>query len=68
MYKKLVLLRDWPDHYIKRLKGYPYHSLRVGDYRVILLWIRRKDVIWVVAVGDRDKIYSDLDSIEDVNG
>lgn len=46
-----------PERYIKRLQGYDYHRLRVGDYRAIIKWKRQSDVFVVVAVGHRKTVY-----------
>jgi mRNA interferase RelE/StbE len=57
IYQKLEEITDWPDHYIKPLTGYPYFRLRIGDYRVIIDWRKKRDELWVVAVGHRKNIY-----------
>ena len=57
IYDKLEDSKDWPDHFLERLKGYPYHKLRVGDYRVIIDWIKDRDQLYVIAVGHRKNIY-----------
>lgn len=54
---KLKAIKEWPDHHLKPLKGYPYFSLRIGDYRVIIDWRKERDELWVVAVGHRRNIY-----------
>ena len=54
---KLKVIMDWPDHHLKPLKGVPYFSLRMGDYRVIIDWRKDRDELWVVAVGHRRNIY-----------
>ncbi len=54
---KLKMIKEWPDHHLKPLKGYPYFSLRIGDYRAIIDWRRDRDELWVVAVGHRRNIY-----------
>ena len=54
---KLKDIKEWPDHYLKPLKGIPYFSLRIGDYRVIIDWRKERDELWVVAVGHRKNIY-----------
>jgi mRNA interferase RelE/StbE len=54
---KLKIIRNFPDHYLKPLKGYPYFSLRIGNYRAIIDWRRKKDQLWIVAVGHRRNIY-----------
>ena len=57
--KKLRSIEDFPDHYLKRLSGSPYYSLRVGDYRVIIDWQREDDpeVLFVRDIGHRRNIY-----------
>ncbi|MBN1390149.1 MAG: type II toxin-antitoxin system RelE/ParE family toxin [Candidatus Thermoplasmatota archaeon] len=39
------------------MKGIPYFSLKIGDYRVIIDWRREQDILWVVTVGHRKNIY-----------
>ena len=53
--KKLREIKDDPYSYIKRLVGSQLFSLRVGDYRLLL--ILTKDKIFVVRVGHRSKVY-----------
>ena len=55
--EKLKEITPWPDHFLKPLRGIPYFSLRVGDYRVIIEWRKERDELWVVAVGHRRNIY-----------
>lgn len=40
--KKLREICDWPDHFLKPLKGRNDYVLRVGDYRVLIDW-RKND-------------------------
>ncbi len=47
-------LADYP-HY--RLTGSSEYRLRVGDYRVIYEFDATQNEIYVLAVGNRDKIY-----------
>ena len=47
-------LGDYP-HY--RLTGSPLFRFRAGDHRVIYEFDVEKNVIYVLAVGNRDKIY-----------
>lgn len=55
--KKFAEVREWTEHHLERLSGYPYYKLRVGDYRAILSWDREDDVIYVEAVGHRRNVY-----------
>ncbi len=57
---KMKLVSKNPFHYIKRLKGTPLHSLRTGNYRVIMSIEREKLVILLVEVGNRKNVYDDL--------
>ena len=54
---RLKTIREWPDHYLKPLKGHPYFSLRIGAYRAIIDWRKDKDQLWVIAVGHRRNIF-----------
>ena len=47
-------LADFP-HY--RLKGSTEYRFRVGDYRVIYNYDIQRNEIFILAVGNRDKIY-----------
>ncbi|WP_343217296.1 type II toxin-antitoxin system RelE family toxin [Halovivax gelatinilyticus] len=55
--KKLRDVRDWPDHYLKRLTGRDDYVLRVGDYRVLIEWKKRDDELYVKSVGHRRNFY-----------
>ena len=55
--KKLAEAKDWTEHRLERLSGWPYYKLRAGDYRAIITWDRDKDVLIVEAVGHRRNIY-----------
>jgi mRNA-degrading endonuclease RelE of RelBE toxin-antitoxin system len=47
-------LADYPHH---RLTGLTEFRFRIGDYRIIYEFDAAKNVIYVLAVGRRDKIY-----------
>lgn len=55
--KKLDEIRDWPDHFLKSLKGRDDYVLRVGDYRVLIAWEKDDDVLYVKSVGHRRNFY-----------
>lgn len=55
--KKLEEVRDWPDHRLEPLTGWPYHTVRAGDYRAIVSWDRERDRVVVEAVGHRRNVY-----------
>jgi mRNA interferase RelE/StbE len=46
-----------PYTHVKKLTGYPYFRLRVGDYRVIIDIQENKLIIFVIELGHRSKIY-----------
>ena len=58
--EKINLLVPNPFHYIKRLKGVPLYSLRIGKYRVLMSIEKEKLVILVVDIGKRKNVYDDL--------
>jgi mRNA interferase RelE/StbE len=55
--EKVEEISEDPFRYVKKLKGFPLYSLRVGVYRVILSIEAKNLVIFVVEVGHRRKIY-----------
>lgn len=46
-----------PSHFLKGLKGVTSHKLRVGDYRIIIDWLRNDETLLVLKVGKRSQIY-----------
>jgi mRNA interferase RelE/StbE len=54
---KLDEARDWTNHRLEKLTGYPYYKLRAGDYRPIITWNREDDRLIVEAVGHRRNVY-----------
>jgi mRNA interferase RelE/StbE len=54
---KLDDITDFPEHYLKRLRGAPYHRLRVGDYRVIIDWRKDDEELFVREIGHRRNVY-----------
>ncbi|MCX6749019.1 MAG: type II toxin-antitoxin system RelE/ParE family toxin [Candidatus Pacearchaeota archaeon] len=48
-----------PFHFIKRKQNSPYFILRISDYRAILDMQQAKNMIFVIEVGHRSKIYED---------
>lgn len=48
---------EFTEYRLERLSGWPYHKLRVGDYRAIVTWDRDEDAIIVEAVGHRRNVY-----------
>lgn len=60
---KLKELRDWPEHFLKPLKGRDDYVLRVGDYRVLIDWEQHEDghdVLYVKSIGHRRNFYDRL--------
>ena len=49
-------LKTFPHH---RLKGHNRFRLRVGDYRIIYTFDAERNIIHLLAVGNRRKIYRD---------
>ena len=53
----LERIRTRPYAFVKKLSGYPYYRLRVGDYRVILDIRNKQLIIIIIEVGHRKNIY-----------
>lgn len=53
-------IRIRPEHYIKKVVGLPFHSLRIGKYRAILLLDLNSKEIKVIKIGHRKDIYKNL--------
>ena len=58
--EKVEDIVDDPFRYVKKLRGLPFYSLRVGKYRVILVLDIEKHNIYVVAIEHRKKAYKKL--------
>lgn len=58
--KKVGSILGQPSRFVERLEGYPFFKLRVGDYRVILDIRNTENIIVVVLVGHRSKVYQGL--------
>jgi len=54
---KLHDIKDFPEHYLKRLSGSPYYRLRVGDYRVIIDWDKDRGELFIRDIRHREKAY-----------
>lgn len=46
-----------PPEWLAPLEGLPYHKLKVGDYRAVILVIRDDGVLEVHSVGHRRNVY-----------
>jgi len=55
--KKLFLIRQDLFRSIERIKGIELWKLRIGDYRAIVRPVRASEVLYVVKIGHRKKIY-----------
>jgi len=55
--KTLERIKIRPYHFIKRKEGSPYFIFRVGDYRIILNLENKKQIIYVLDVDNRGRIY-----------
>lgn len=53
----LERIRIRPYDFVKKLVGYPYYRLRVGDYRLILDIKNDNLIIIVLEVGHRRSVY-----------
>ena len=53
----LERVRLSPERYLRKLKGRPEYRLRVGDYRLLILVDRDKQILYMVEVDHRKNIY-----------
>ena len=53
--KKLREIKYNPFHYVKRLVGSELYSLRVGDYRILMIIINNR--LFITRIGHRSKVY-----------
>ncbi len=58
--QKLESIKENPFNYVKRLKGAPLFSLRVGDYRIIMDIKNNQLLIFVMRIGHRRNVYEEL--------
>ncbi len=54
---KIEQIKENPEHFIEKMQGTPEFKLRVGDYRVILLFDKGNKKIKIQMVGHRRNIY-----------
>ena len=46
-----------PDEYVRKLSGFSYYRLRVGDYRIIMDIQHQSLIIFIIAVAHRRNVY-----------
>ena len=59
--KKLELAKENPQYFFKRLVGSEYHTLRVGDYRVLAEISNEKRTIFLSSIRHRKNIYKTVE-------
>ncbi len=55
--KKLEEAAENPAHFFGRLSGAEDYKLKVGDYRIIVLLLHEKEIVFVEKIGHRKNIY-----------
>jgi len=55
--RKVEEIKTNPFRYVKKLKGLPFYTLRVGNYRVIMAIEFKKLIIFVIEVEHRRRVY-----------
>lgn len=55
--RKLEEAAENPNHHFTRLVGHDDYKLRVGDYRVLVLLLHGKKIVFVQKIGHRKNIY-----------
>lgn len=65
---KLEDVREFPEHFLDRLKHHPGYRLRVGDFRVLVDWDKGEEKIYAIDVFERKKEYRELGTYREVWG
>jgi len=55
--QKVENIKENPEPYLKQLTNDPRHSLRVGDYRILVNFSKTDQKLQVLTVGHRKNIY-----------
>jgi mRNA interferase RelE/StbE len=50
-------IRNDPFEHVKKLQGVDLYSLRVGEYRVVMSFDGNNYIIYVIEIGNRNKVY-----------
>ena len=58
--KKITVIKDTPQSFMKKLEAKDIWSLRVGDYRVLIDVYEDKKTIEIIKVGHRKEIYENM--------
>lgn len=58
---KIEEMVNRPEHFLEGLVGTDFYKLRIGDYRIIVDWQRKENIITILMVGKRSKIYDELE-------
>ena len=66
--KKLEDIRDFPSHFLDRLKNHPGYKLRVGDFRVLIDWDKDNEMLYAIDAFERKKEYRELGKYREVWG
>ncbi len=57
--KKIILIKDTPQSFMKKLESKNIWSLRVGDYRVLIDIFEDNKIIEIIKVGHRKDVYEE---------
>lgn len=58
--KKVVLIKDTPQSFMKKLESKNIWSLRIGDYRVLIDIYEDKKLIEIIKIGHRKEVYENI--------
>ncbi len=58
--KKLYKVAENPLHFLERLSGYTLYKLRYGDYRIIIRIDTAKNILQIIMIDHRKRIYKRL--------
>ena len=58
--KAIEQLKNDPFRKVRKMRGYPYYRIKIGDYRIILKITENR--IYIMDVGHRKNIYKNIKS------
>ena len=58
--KRIILIKDTPQSFMKKLESKNIWSLRVGDYRILIDIYEDKKIIEIIKVGHRKDVCEDI--------
>ena len=55
--EKIEHIKGFPEHFLERLEDTDFFKLRVGKYRVLIDWKKEENLLDILYIEKRSKIY-----------